>query len=287
MRIVFALVLFLGISIAGGAVYVASQQFNANQAKINELSKRITKNVELVKIYVAAKDLTYGQVLTPEDVKQVEWPKDSLPETAFSEAVILFGDAAEEDKRIVIRTVDAGEILLSTKVTKIGEDAGVASRLEKGMRAFTLRVDVASGVSGFLRPGDRIDIYWTGDVSTTTDRGRHSEKVTRLIMDGIKLIAIDQSASESNMPAAVAKTVTVAVSPQTVASLVQAQATGNLLLSLRGVNDETKSDAIEVTQNQLLGRTEQVQQKAVAEKICTIRTRKGSEVIEVPIACSN
>lgn len=287
MRIVFALVLFLGVSIAGGAVYVASQQFSANQARINELSKRVVKNVELKKVYIAARELTYGQILTAEDVKQVEWPKNAIPKTAFSDALILFGDATEEDKRIVIRTVDAGELLLSTKVTKLGEDAGVASRLQKGMRAFTLRVDVASGVSGFLRPGDKIDIYWTGDVTSTTDIGRRTEKVTRLIMDGIKLVAIDQSASESNMQATVAKTVTVAVSPQTVASLVQAQATGKLLLSLRGVNDETTSEAIEVTQNQLLGRTERTQQKAVAEKICTIKTRKGSEVIAVPIACSN
>jgi pilus assembly protein CpaB len=284
MRIVFALVLILGVGLAGGAVYFASQQFDANQSKIAELSQRVSKNVELTDVYVAAKELKYGQVLTKEDVKTIEWPANSIPETAFTKMEDLFGNTDQpgyNKVRTVIRVVDPGEILLSTKVTKLGQDAGVASRLAKGMRAFTLRVDVASGVSGFLRPGDKVDIYWTGEV----DRGN---KVTKLIMDNIALIAIDQSAnSSSSSEATVAKTVTVAVSPRTVASLAQAQSTGKLLLSLRGVNDNTTSNAIEVTQNDLLGRQNIQVAAPKVEKICTIKTRKGSDVVEVPIPCSN
>lgn len=280
MRIVFALVLIFGVALAGGAVYFASQQFNANESRIAELRKKISKNVEMVDVYVAAAELKYGQALTKDDVKTIEWPVNSIPETAFTKAEDLFGMEGETDTRVVIRVVDPGEILLSTKVTNLGEDAGVASRLEKGMRAFTLRVDVASGVSGFLRPGDKVDIYWTGEI----DRG---EKVTKLIMDGISLIAIDQSSGSSGAAPTVAKTVTVAVSPKTVASLVQAQSTGKLLLSLRGVNDETTSEAIEVTQNDLLGREEVKEEIKAAEEVCTIKTRKGADVIEVPIPCAN
>lgn len=280
MRIVFALVLIFGVALAGGAVYFASQQFNANESRIAELSKRVSKNVELVDVYVAATELKYGQPLTKDDVTTIEWPVNSIPETAFTKAEDLFGLEGELDTRIVIRVVDPGEILLSTKVTNLGEDVGVASRLAVGMRAFTLRVDVASGVSGFLRPGDKVDIYWTGEI----DRG---EKVTKLIMDGISLIAIDQSSESSSVAPTVAKTVTVAVSPKTVASLVQAQSTGKLLLSLRGVNDDTTSEAIEVTQNDLLGRQEVKEEVIAVKKVCTIKTRKGAEVIEVPIPCSN
>jgi len=280
MRIVFTLVLILGIALAGGAVYIVSQQYNANQSRIAELKKRVSNNVELVDVYVAAVELKYGQILTKDDVKTINWPANSIPETAFTTIEELFGDAQETDTRVVIRVVDPGEILLSTKVTNLGEDAGVASRLKKGMRAFTLRVDVASGVSGFLRPGDKVDIYWTGEI----DRG---EKVTKLIMDGISLIAIDQTSGTATSEPTVAKTVTVAVSPKTVASLAQAQSTGKLLLSLRGVNDDTISEAIEVTQNDLLGRQNEVIKIQEAEKVCTIKTRKGADVIEVPIPCTD
>ncbi|KAB7613475.1 Flp pilus assembly protein CpaB [Amylibacter sp. SFDW26] len=279
MRIVFALVLILGVALAGGAVYFAGKQFTANASHIAELKKRVANNVELIDVYVAAENLSYGKVLTKEDVKIIEWPANSIPETAFSKAEDLFGLDGETDFRTVVRAVDAGEILLSTKVTGLGEDASVASSLSDGMRAFTLRVDVASGVSGFLRPGDKIDIYWTGRVGEST--------VTRLIMDEIALIAIDQSASSQTQAPTVAKTVTVAVSPHTVAALAQAQSTGNLLLSLRGVNDETNSENIEVTQNDLLGRVEAQAVVKEVEKVCTIKTRKGAEVIQVPIPCSD
>jgi pilus assembly protein CpaB len=281
MRIVFALVLIFGVALAGGAVYFASQQFNANESRIAELRKRVANNVELIDVYVAAAELEYGKVLTKDDVKIIEWPANSIPETAFTSIEDLFGVEDEEEFRIVIRLVDEGEILLSTKVTNLGEDAGVASRLAKGMRAFTLRVDVASGVSGFLRPGNKVDIYWTGQVN-------RDKRVTKLIMEGISLIAIDQSSGTSTSEATVAKTVTVAVSAKTVASLAQAQFSGKLLLSLRGNNDETTSDeAIEVTQNDLLGITEVEEEVKIVEEICTIKTRKGADVIEVPIPCSN
>lgn len=280
MRIVFALVLMLGVALAGGAVYFASQQFTANESRIAELRKRVAKNVELTDVYVASENLKYGQTLTKDNVKTIEWPLNSIPETAFTSLEDLFGADGIVDTRVVIRAVDAGEILLSTKVTNLGEDAGVASSLEKGMRAFTLRVDVASGVSGFLRPGDKIDIYWTGRIN-------RDETVTKLIMDGIALIAIDQFSDQSSSTPIVAKTVTVAVSPQTVASLVQAQSTGKLLLSLRGVNDETVSGAIEVTQNDLLGRQEIIPEAERTERVCTIKSRRGTEVITVPIPCSN
>ncbi len=165
MRIVFALVLIIGVALAGGAVYFAGQQFSANQSHIAELKNRITKNVELANVYVAARNLNYGQVLTEKDLKTIEWPINSIPKTAFTDIKTLIGVDENSGFRTVIRAIDEGEILLSTKVTGLGEDAGVASRLSKGMRAFTLRVDVASGVSGFLRPGDKIDIYWTGKLN--------------------------------------------------------------------------------------------------------------------------
>lgn len=85
-------------------------------------------------------------------------PTDALPPGAFTELSQIFPD---ENKvpRTVMRVMERGEPLLIMKVTGPGENAGVAARLSKGMRAFALRDDVMSGVSGFLRPGDRVDVY--------------------------------------------------------------------------------------------------------------------------------
>jgi len=107
-----------------------------------------------------------------------------------------------------------------------------------------------------------------------------------LILDGIELIAIDQIADADRARPIVARTVTVSVSPQRVASLAQAQATGNLQMSLRGIEDDEASGEIEVNQNDLLGIEEAAPAPEVqAEKVCTIRNRVGGEVKDVIIPC--
>lgn len=275
MRIVFALVLFMGIAIAGGAVYLAMERFNQYETALKNKEVKVEK-IDLATVYIAKDELPYGTALTEEHVKAVEFPVAAVPENAFSKIEDLIGKTEEGEFRTVIRMMEKGEAILASKVTGIGEDAGVSSRLKKGMRAFAIRVDVASGVSGFLRPGDKVDVYWTG----RTDR----DTVTKLILNSLELIAIDQQADSSRNQTTIARTVTVAADVKTIGALVQAQSTGKLLLSLRGIDDESTSEQIEITKDDLLGREEI---KVVEKEICTIKTRKGAEVIEIPIPCSN
>lgn len=184
--------------------------------------------------------------------------------------------------------MEIGEPILQVKITKPGEDVGLTTRLEKGSRAFAIRVDVASGVSGFLRPGDRVDVYWTGSAAGLDDEGNRN--FTKLIQAGVKLIAIDQKADVEGVDGNVARTVTVAVKPEQVAALAQAQNSGKLSLALVGAKDDTIAETIEVDQDKLLGieRAEKKVAKArEEERVCTIRTRRGADVVEIPIPCSN
>lgn len=81
---------------------------------------------------------------------------------------------------------------------------------------------------------------------------------------------------------------TVAASAQQVASLAQAQSTGQLSLSLVGSGDARTDEVIEVDQNALLGLVEAETPQAIQEKeVCTIRTRRGAEVVEIEIPCTN
>ncbi len=183
--------------------------------------------------------------------------------------------------------MEKDEAILAVKITKPGEDAGLTSQLARGMRAFAIRVDVASGVSGFLRPGDRVDVYWTGSIRETVEGARG--EVTRLIESGVQLIAVDQTASGDVSGATIARTVTVAARPEQVAALAQAQSTGRLSLALVGVEDVgAVVDPIEVDQRALLGLGDQEEAAPVkSPEVCTIRTRRGSEVVEIPIPCTN
>ncbi|MFY0596559.1 MAG: Flp pilus assembly protein CpaB [Cognatishimia sp.] len=287
MRGLFAVVLLVGLGLAGFAVHMAQGYVQKYQTALAlERQSKVTP-IELTEIYVATQALDYGDKLMPEMVKLVKWPKESLPSGWYADANILFKNN-NLTPRHILRPMVQGEPILQAKITKPGEDAGLTSRLEKGMRAFAIRVDVASGVSGFLRPGDQVDIYWTGSVDRLSEDGETS--FTKLIQTGIKLIAVDQKAKLEGVNGNVARTVTVSVKPEQVAALAQAQNSGKLSLALVGAKDDTIAESIEVDQNKLLGierKEKKVVQAKESAKVCTIRTRRGAEVVAIPIPCSN
>ncbi|NNE81825.1 MAG: Flp pilus assembly protein CpaB [Silicimonas sp.] len=277
MRLVFGLVLLVGIGLAGVAVYMAKGFIGQQQAQLAEAEAAKKAIVPTKDVFIVNKRMRYGQRLTVEDVTLVRWPEAAIPKGSFTSEEELFPKGTDVP-RSVLRTLEPNEAVMAVKVTKPGEDAGVSSRLSPGMRAFAIRTDVTSGVSGFLRPGDRVDVYWTGSVQA-------GQNVTKLIEANVKLVAINQSADEDRNSPIVAKTVTVEVSPQQVAALAQAQATGRLSLSLVGADDEIVSSGVEIDQRQLLGIEERQVVKKEKKKKCFVRRRNGEETISVEIPC--
>lgn len=278
MRLVFGLVLIVGIGLAGTAVFMARDFFNQQQAQLAAAEAATSAIVPTADVLVVNKQMRYGQKLTKSDVKMVRWPQAAVPKGSFTSVEELF--PANGDLRSVLRTMEADEAILQVKVTEPGRDAGVSSRLSAGKRAFAIRTDVTSGVSGFLRPGDRVDVYWTGRLG---DRD-----VTQLIQSTVKLIAIDQSADEDRQSPVVARTVTVEVDPTQVALLAQAQATGRLSLSLVGAEEtEMATEDVTVDLQDVLGIEEAPQQVAEQEKKCYVRRRQGEETIAIEIPCTN
>lgn len=290
MRLVFGLVLVVGVGLAGFAVYLAQSYIQGYQTQLaNERANR-APGVDTVDIYVAKKPLKYGQEITPKDVRLTAFPRASLPEGVFKAEEELFPQGPAE-VRTALRSIEKNEAILEVKVTSPGEDAGITSQLERGMRAFAIKVDVTSGVSGFLRPGDRVDIYWTGRVGQRLQEdmeGGANGAVTMLIDTNVQLIAIDQEANQEVTDTKIARTVTVSVRPEQVAALAQAQSSGRLSLSLVGAEDDYVAEAISVDQRGLLGIEARVVDAAPqTQQVCTIRTRRGGEVLETPIPCAN
>lgn len=278
MRLVFGLVLVVGLALAGFAVMIAKDRFDQYQSALQRTNDALLETTE---VYVAARALRYGEPVTEDDVELIRWPVEYLPEGAFGAKEEMFPPNTDE-LRIVLRAMEKSEPILAIKVTEPGEDAGVASRLAAGMRAFAIRVDVTSGVSGFLRPGDRVDVYWTGSGALENEG-----EITRLIESGVKLVAIDQTADNERTNPTVARTVTVEATPEQVARLAQAQSTGRLSLALMGAQETGLSEAVEVDQNKLLGVTREAAPVIRDERICTVRTRRGAEVVEIPIPCTD
>jgi pilus assembly protein CpaB len=196
---------------------------------------------------------------------------------------LLFPENAK-GPRYIMRRTEAFEPVLSSRVTEPGELAGLTAKLETGMRAFAIKVGVASGVSGFVQPDDFIDIYWTGNVS-----GVEGE-VTRLIESSVQIIAVNDAFNEGQVTSGTdARTITVAATPEKVARLAQAQATGRLSMSLVGDGSEVVTETVEVDTTTLLGivKEEVVVAPVIEEEVCKRKERKGTEVIETIIPCTN
>ena len=135
--------------------------------------------------------------------------------------------------RYIMRQTEAFEPVLASRVTEPGEVPGLTAKLATGMRAFAIKVDVASGVSGFVQPGrpgrrllDRLG---------RRDRRRHDPADRKRDAASSRSTAGNEGSTSA---AIIARTVTVAVTPEQVARLAQAQATGRLSLSLVGAGDD-------------------------------------------------
>ncbi|MCL3880899.1 Flp pilus assembly protein CpaB [Marivita sp. GX14005] len=285
MRVVFGLVLVAGLALAGFAVYMAQNYIGAYENALQQERSKAAEVVPMQEIYVTTRAIEFGEDITSDDVALMPWPQQALPETFFDAENPIYVEG--QATRVALRQIEKHEALMSVKVSEPGGTAGLTSQLERGQRAFAIKVDVASGVSGFLRPGDRVDVYWTGRMNFA-DADTPTGDVTRLIDTGVKLIAIDQTSQTESSSATIARTVTVSASPQQVAALAQAQSTGRLSLSLMARDDDTVADVIEVDQRSLLGIEARERVEAPSRpEICTIRTRKGGELTEIPIPCTN
>ncbi len=279
MRMIFALVLVVGVALAGAAVYMTQGYISQTQSALAKEREIRAKTGPLVEAYVVNKDKHYGDVLKAEDVQVVFLQESALPEGVFRDIKVLFPEDMKDEKRFVTRDMAKFEPVLASKVTEPGETAGLTGDLAKGMRAFAIKVEAAD----FLQPGDRVDIYWTG----ATETG--NSEVTRLIGSTVEVISVNRDDAGGLADGIITKrTITVAADPKQVAILAQGQATGKLVMSLVGMGDETDSGQVEVDANELLGVTAAAPEAVVApDKVCSVRTRKGDQVIDMPIPCTN
>jgi len=269
-------ILGIGLALASYGVYMAQSYISQTQTALAQAqANNATQSaIETVQVFVATRALRYGEPIGEADVRPVLWPADAVPTGVFTDLAVLFPQPSQP--RVALRAMEPMEPVLAVKVSQPGQSAGIAAMLTPGTRAFTIRVDQNSGISGTLRPSDTVDIYWTG-------RGNGGE-VTRLLSTGVMIIALDENADQDRSFNGVPRSITVEALPEMIASLAQGQSTGRLSLSLVGLDDTSSPSAIQVDERSLLGIETRVEQQV---ERCTVRTRRGSEVALMEIPCTN
>jgi len=165
--------------------------------------------------------------------------------------------AAEAVGKVSDSAILAGETLLSGKLRELGASTEALSYLvEEGMRAFTISVDSVSGVAGFLRRDDLVDILATMDLppeqpepGAKADSGTSYERATVMVAENIRILAAGSSLSGTSDGSYT--TVTLLATPEQAERIVFAMAEGRLTLLLRSVTDAGDSDPPRITRETL------------------------------------
>jgi pilus assembly protein CpaB len=210
------IILLVAVAMGGGAAYLARSwlQVQMNVAAAYQPAGHIV---------IAAEPLAYGTAVTAENVSEIPWFTTKLPEGAFASK----DDLLAGGRRTVLYPLKQGEPVLRSKVTGAGQRASLAAVLEEGKRAVTVRVDDVRGVAGFVLPGDFVDIVMIAD-EVSSKRQSYSD----ILLEHVKVLAIDQIANEAEEKPTVARAVTLEVAKEQAQKILLASNVGKLSLIL-------------------------------------------------------
>ena len=214
--------LALGIAVLLGlvAVYLANIFLNVRASQLNSSPAGTTK------VAIAAVPLSYGTQITPDKIKFVDYPSTTMPPGTFPTIPALL---PEGKQRIALRPIEVNQPLLAADLTGAGQSASIAALLPDGMRAASVRTNDVSGVAGFVKPNDTVDVLITRQ-STGANGGA---QVTDVLLQNIRVVAMDQDAQSKDGQPVVSRTATLEVSPVDAQKLALGQQLGQLSLVLR------------------------------------------------------
>jgi pilus assembly protein CpaB len=235
-RSLILFVLALGL---GGGTAVLARSWLAQQAASRADAAPIVRIAAPTKdVLVARTMIVRGQILKADDFTWRSWPDSGVDENYIQSGK----RAADSFAGWVARNALApGEPLTEAKIVAPGDRGFLAAVLQPGMRAVSVPVTATSGISGFVFPGDRVDILITHPVPTKerNDQGAnaagHEHKACETVLRNVRVIGVDQKLEGKEGEAVVAHTATLEVTPKQSEMIAVAAEIGKLSLSLRSL----------------------------------------------------
>jgi len=232
----------IGVAVLFGllAVFIAQSWLNSQaEMRVRDLEAN-RKPPAAQTIVVASRPLRFGAELNAASLREVAWPEEAVPPGAFAK----ISDVTSAGRRVVLSAIETNEPVLAAKVTGPGQRATLSAMIADGMRAVTIRVNDVDGVAGFVLPGDRVDVALTrqADKANTND----------VVLQGVKVLAIDQTADDRTDKPAVARAVTLEVNAADAQKLALSSTVGTLSLMLRRAGEAKAADTRRVTLSDLV-----------------------------------
>lgn len=275
----------LGVSVVlgAGAIFFGRSFMTGNTP---DTHANAAPAVAMTRILVMTSAVEPGAVIDPQMVKEVEWPERAVPEGALRNVSELGPKAYSRGLMV------PGEPLLEPKIDTSGAVLTLASSITPGMRAVSIVVRNDTGVSGFVLPGDRVDVNEFLDLDDAGGRsegGRVSANIlARPVLRHVKVLAVDQSFDQNLEGALPSQTVTLEVSPEDALSLGAASQRAALGLALISRDEEAMVAAITPEKTVEVKKVVQPAKGPRAPVTTTVRVINGATDINVtaPIARS-
>ena len=228
-------IIMLGLAVVLGLMTVYfTRNFIQNQRTVEPAVAVVEQpQAELATVVVAKFPMKFGDEITVDKLSVKSWPADIRPEGSFENISDILGS----ERRVVLRSIGTNEPITKEKISGFGSRASLSQVIEEGYRATAIRIDVASSVAGFILPGDRVDVLLTFKPQNS------QKKLTNIILQDVRVLAIDQLSDESQGGAIIGSTATLEVKPVDAQKLALASGTGQLGLVLRRI---TPTDEIEM-----------------------------------------
>ncbi len=202
-------------------------------------------------VLTAANDLLRGDVLTEANMRWDELPAGVIPPGVIRKSAAP-GAIAELKGAKLRAGIAAGEALRRERIA-LGQHSGfLASDLPPGKRAVAINIDAqgSSTAGGFILPADSVDVIQISKVEeghfiriSQDERLAHditgNSLVSRTILHNVRVLAIGQNIQVSNGERTVTgpQHATLEVTPEEAETILLAQRTGTLALSLRSMGD--------------------------------------------------
>ncbi len=236
------LLILLALSAAGFTAFFARSWVSAERAALLASVPEQTAQTAAVMVLVAKETLAAGTFVRPQHLRWQPWPEEGVAEGYAVKGARRIKDF---EGAVVRASVNAGEPLTEQRVVHPGDRGFLAAVLEPGMRAVSVPVNATSGISGFVFPGDWVDVILTVRLTVKSEDGKDSQTryFSETLLQDVRVLAIDQTVENAEGQAQVAKTATLEVTPKQAEKISLGLEMGDLSLSLRSLARETAGAA--------------------------------------------
>ena len=184
--------------------------------------------VEMVSVVMAKVNIPPRTRIQENMLQIKEIPADMAP----AGAVKNFDDVKGVSVKV---SIFAGDVLTIQKVFSEAGDEGFTGSIPADCRAVSISVNDLTGVAGFAKPGDKVDLL-------LVEKGKYSA-TTNILLQNVPLLSINQdtgnaTVSESATSEAISNPTiaTFALQPPDVLKLISASRVGEIYMMLRPSN---------------------------------------------------